>query len=126
MVVDLFAGVVAEDPLADSNEGVKLGDSTLNRFLLLVIFASQSPTTKSDIKKRQFSPVAIIIRRIQLLRVVVESAAFSHGQLIWIYISPGTKDKRAGGNEKSNDREGNGVGTFVFISTPSINSDITT
>lgn len=82
MVVDLFVGVVAEDPLADSNEGVKLGDSTLNRFLLLVIFASQSPTTKSDIKKRQFSPVAIIIRRIQLLRVVVESAAFSHGQLI--------------------------------------------
>lgn len=51
MVVDLFVGVVADDPLADSNEGVKLGDSTLNRFLLLLILASQSPTTQADTRK---------------------------------------------------------------------------
>lgn len=37
MVVDFFVGVVADDPLADSKEGVKLGDSTLNRFLLLLV-----------------------------------------------------------------------------------------
>lgn len=47
MVVDLFVGVVADDPLADNKEGVKLGDSTLNLFLLLLIFAGQPPTTKS-------------------------------------------------------------------------------
>ena len=92
MVVDLFVGVVADDPLADSSEGVKLGDSTLNRFLLLLILASQSPTIKVDIRKGAFSPVTIVICRIQFLRVVVESAAFSHGQL----ISFGTRDKSWG------------------------------
>lgn len=34
MVAVFFVGVVAVEPLADSKEGVKLGESTLNRFLL--------------------------------------------------------------------------------------------
>lgn len=34
IVAVFFVGVVAVEPLADSKEGVKLGESTLNRFLL--------------------------------------------------------------------------------------------
>lgn len=34
MVAVFFVGVVAVEPLADNKEGVKLGESTLNRFLL--------------------------------------------------------------------------------------------
>ena len=59
MVVDFFVGVVADDPLADSKEGVKLGDSTLNRFLLLwVLQVSRFPLQSRMLTStRGFQPV---------------------------------------------------------------------
>lgn len=77
MVVDFFG---AEVPLPDRRDGVKLGESTLNRFLLLYMVAVKLFVADTELfaeeRKGTSGLLICLICRVYFQRIVVECATY--------------------------------------------------